>query len=51
MLNLIDGFFALMAIPTMTATLIMAPRVLTAAKDYFERMNKSEIFNDGKYRN
>lgn len=38
MLNLIDGFFALMAIPTMTATLIMAPRVLVAAKDYFERI-------------
>lgn len=40
MLNLIDGFFALMAIPTMTATLIMAPRVLRAAKDYFDRMKK-----------
>lgn len=38
MLNLIDGFFALMAIPTMTATLIMAPRVLRAAKDYFDKM-------------
>ena len=37
-INLIDGFFALMAIPTMTATLIMAPRVLNAAKDYFARM-------------
>ncbi len=38
MLNLIDGFFALMAIPTMTATLIMAPRVLSAAKEYFDKM-------------
>jgi AGCS family alanine or glycine:cation symporter len=43
MLNLIDGFFALMAIPTMTATLIMAPRVLAAAKDYFERMNSNSL--------
>ena len=38
MLNLIDGFFALMAIPTMIATLIMAPRVLKAAKVYFEKL-------------
>lgn len=38
-LNLIDGFFALMAIPTMTATLIMAPRVLEAAKKYFKKVD------------
>ena len=38
MINLIDGFFALMAIPTMLSTLIMAPRVISAAKDYFRRM-------------
>jgi len=31
-LNLIDGFFALMAIPTMISTLIMAPRVMKAAR-------------------
>lgn len=36
-LNLIDGFFALMAIPTMIATLIMAPRVMKAAKIYFAK--------------
>lgn len=36
MLNLIDGFFALMAIPTMIATLLLAPRVLVAARRYFE---------------
>ncbi len=35
MLNLIDGSFALMAIPTMTATIIMAPRVMKEAKKYF----------------
>lgn len=34
----IDGMYALMAIPTMTATLLLAPRVLAEAKDYFERM-------------
>lgn len=38
MLNLIDGFFALMAIPTMTATLIMAPRVMAEAKKYFAKL-------------
>ena len=38
MLNLIDGTFALMAIPTMTATLILAPKVVKEAKAYFIRM-------------
>ena len=36
MINLIDGFFALMAIPTMIATLWMAPQVMREAKRYFE---------------
>jgi len=35
MINLIDGFYALMAIPTMIATLIMAPRVVAKAREYF----------------
>ena len=38
MINLIDGFFALMAIPTMTATLIMSPRVLKEARKYFAKL-------------
>lgn len=38
MINLIDGFYALMAIPTMTATLILAPKVIEASKDYFSRI-------------
>lgn len=38
MINLIDGFFALMAIPTMISTLIMAPRVVKEAKKYFAKM-------------
>lgn len=38
MINLIDGFFALMAIPTMIATLVLAPRVLREARGYFGRM-------------
>ena len=32
--NLIDTFFALMAIPTMIATLILAPKVLNELKKY-----------------
>lgn len=38
MINLIDGFFALMAIPTMTATLILAPKVMAEAKRYFKKL-------------
>lgn len=38
MINLIDGFFALMAIPTMLATIIMAPRVTKEIKAYIERI-------------
>ncbi|WP_242135549.1 alanine/glycine:cation symporter family protein [Aestuariivivens marinum] len=38
MINLIDGFFALMAIPTMTATLIMAPRVVKEIRVYFQKV-------------
>ncbi len=41
MLNLIDGVFALMAIPTMTATLLLAPRVLKEAKHYFNSLKNS----------
>ena len=34
MINLIDTFFALMAIPTMIATLILAPKVLEKLNNY-----------------
>lgn len=40
MINLIDGVFALMAIPTMTATLIMAPRVVKEIKAYKKRLRE-----------
>lgn len=42
MVNLIDGFFALMAIPTMTATLILAPKVVKELKTYKQRLKKSD---------
>lgn len=36
--NIIDGAYGLMAIPTMTAALLLAPRVRAAAKNYFRRL-------------
>ena len=42
-INLIDGMFAMMAIPTMTATLLLAPRVVKASKIYFERKRRGEF--------
>ena len=36
-LGLIDGMYALMAIPTMTSSLLLAPKVMNAARDYFRR--------------
>lgn len=41
MLNLIDGFFALMAIPTMIATFILAPKVMQQARTYFQNLDRS----------
>jgi len=39
-LNLIDGFFALMAIPTMIATIMLAPRVVEEAKLYIAKLKQ-----------
>jgi AGCS family alanine or glycine:cation symporter len=38
MINLIDTFFAMMAIPTMLSTFILAPKVKVAAKVYFKKL-------------
>jgi len=38
--GLIDSAYALMAIPTMTATLLLSPQVLAAARDYFRRLRE-----------
>ena len=38
MINLIDSAFALMAIPTMLATIILAPKVMKEAKVYIEKL-------------
>ena len=40
MINLIDTFFALMAIPTMTATIILSPKVIKEAKSYFKKLKQ-----------
>jgi len=40
MINLIDSAFALMAIPTMLATLIMAPRVMKEVKKYRQKLRE-----------
>lgn len=37
--SLLDGMYALMAIPTMVSSLILAPKVMHSAKDYFRRLH------------
>lgn len=37
--NLISGSYGLMAIPTMVSSIILAPRVMAAARDYFSRFD------------
>jgi len=39
-MSLIDGMYAMMAIPNMIAALFLAPTVRRATKDYFQRMRK-----------
>lgn len=41
MINLIDGVFALMAIPTMTATILLAPKVVKEMKRYRATLKSS----------
>ncbi|BDD07216.1 alanine/glycine:cation symporter family protein [Aureibacter tunicatorum] len=42
-INLIDGSYAVMAIPTVTAGILLAPKVKEATKDYFRRLKQGEI--------
>lgn len=37
-ISLVDGMYAVMAIPTMVSTFFLAPKVRAASKDYFKRM-------------
>ncbi len=43
MINLIDGVFALMAIPTMLATIILAPKVVKELSAYKERLKQNKL--------
>ena len=42
-INLIDGMFALMAIPTMVSALLLSSKVRAAIKDYFSRLKAGEF--------
>lgn len=46
--SLIDGGFALMAIPTMISAIILAPKAMKAAKDYFHRYNNGLLTDEKK---
>lgn len=43
MLNLIDGVFALMALPTMISTILLAPKVIKEFKKYINQLKQNEI--------
>lgn len=40
-ISLVDGMYAVMAIPTMISTIYLAPKVKEAATDYFQRMKNN----------
>ena len=40
-INLIDGMYATMAIPTVISAIMLSPKVRTAAKDYFRRLKEN----------
>ena len=41
MINLIDGVFALMAIPTMLSTILLAPKVVKELSAYKQRLKEN----------
>jgi AGCS family alanine or glycine:cation symporter len=42
-INILDTMFAMMAIPTMLSTLLLAPKVVAASKVYFKRYRDGEF--------
>jgi AGCS family alanine or glycine:cation symporter len=42
-INLIDGMFALMAIPTMISALLLSPKVRKASREYFTKLKNGEF--------
>ncbi|MCH8545017.1 MAG: alanine:cation symporter family protein [Alcanivorax sp.] len=47
-LGLVDGMYAVMAVPTMIASLLLAPKVNAAARDYFRRFRVQRIGARGR---
>jgi alanine or glycine:cation symporter, AGCS family len=43
-INLFDGVYATMAIPTMLSALWLSPKVRMAAKDYFARLDAGAFY-------
>ncbi|MFT4924711.1 MAG: AGCS family alanine or glycine:cation symporter [Phenylobacterium sp.] len=41
-ISLIDGLYAMMAIPTMVSALLLAPKVMPLAREYFAKLEKGE---------
>jgi AGCS family alanine or glycine:cation symporter len=41
-MSFVDGMYAIMAFPTMISTLYLAPKVKSATKDYFKRMQQTQ---------
>ena len=42
-INYVDGMFAMMGIPTMISTILLAPKVMVAARDYFSRLEAQQV--------
>jgi AGCS family alanine or glycine:cation symporter len=42
-INLLDGSYAMMAIPTMISTLLLAGRVKESANKYFEKLDTDTL--------
>ena len=42
-INLFDGVYAIMAIPTMISSLLLAPKVKKVAQNYFARLDAGEF--------
>lgn len=43
-ISLVDGMYAIMAIPTMISAILLAPKVKNATKDYIKRMKHNDTF-------
>lgn len=44
-IDLIDGMFAIMAIPTMISSILLAPKVKEVAQDYFSKIESFEMYD------